>query len=532
MRLRAVLDRSIAEGVLFAGMVGLGEFWFAADAIRLGATPLALAALVTVPPLVGALGAIAMLRGLRCATHRRPWVVAAALGQAAVLAGLAIATGLGWTTPTGLVVAASVHAGFGQAGGTGWASWFGELVPARLRGRWFGCRNRWVSAATFLTIVVGGLFLHAVEPVGGASTGIGFALAYAAAAGLRAIGARLLATTWEPRFEAPAPVDHAVAMLTAPDGRAARGVVGAGAAILLAVCIATPFFSAHMLDTLGFSYLTFLGAQAVMVATKVFALGPWGRFVDRVGPIKAFRWSAALVALVPVPWVVADRASIVYLAQALSGVAWAGQEVSLLALTLGAVGPRRRAVLLATQSLANGVAQVGGGLLGTAVAEAAGGHPASFAASAFARMVVAVVSEHPKAVGSTEGMARSRATSPFWDAWVALGQPSVAEARAAVQRRDLEALGTVMERSTFAMHGTMHGSTPPLLYWQPQTVAALHEVFRLRAAGVSAWATMDAGPQVKVLCGPESVDDVLDALVPHVLRVDVHGPGGPARVVG
>lgn len=148
------------------------------------------------------------------------------------------------------------------------------------------------------------------------------------------------------------------------------------------------------------------------------------------------------------------------------------------------------------------------------------------------RMVVAVVSDAKKAVGSTEGMARTQETSPFWETWVAMGEPAVDTARQAVLARDLEALGAVMERSTFAMHATMHTSVPPLLYWQPATVALLHAVWALRATGVGAWVTMDAGPQVKVLCLPSDSDAVKAALAPHALRVDVHGPGGPARVVG
>jgi diphosphomevalonate decarboxylase len=147
------------------------------------------------------------------------------------------------------------------------------------------------------------------------------------------------------------------------------------------------------------------------------------------------------------------------------------------------------------------------------------------------RMVVAVVSEGRKAVGSTEGMERSRATSPYWGAWLDLGPRAVEEARGAVLARDLEALGAVMERSTFAMHATMHSATPPLLYFQPATVALLHAVFELRRSGVSAWATMDAGPQVKVLCAPADADVVRSALAPLALRIDVHGPGGPARIV-
>ena len=147
------------------------------------------------------------------------------------------------------------------------------------------------------------------------------------------------------------------------------------------------------------------------------------------------------------------------------------------------------------------------------------------------RLLVAVVSEARKDVGSTEGMTRSQETSPYWPTWVAMGPGLVDRAREAVLARDLAALGEAMETSTFAMHATMHTAVPPLLYWQPATVAALHAVFALRRDGVAAYATMDAGPQVKVLCAAADAERVRAALVPHVLRVDVHAPGGPARLV-
>lgn len=147
------------------------------------------------------------------------------------------------------------------------------------------------------------------------------------------------------------------------------------------------------------------------------------------------------------------------------------------------------------------------------------------------RMVVAVVHAGPKAVGSTEGMERSRRTSAMWSAWLASAEARVAEAHEAVLARDLPRLGEVMERSTFEMHATMHTSTPPLLYWRGATVEVLREVFALRAAGVGAWATMDAGPQVKVLCAAPDAARVADALRPLAARVEVLEPAGPARIV-
>ena len=51
----------------------------------------------------------------------------------------------------------------------------------------------------------------------------------------------------------------------------------------------------------------------------------------------------------------------------------------------------------------------------------------------------------------------------------------------------------------------MHGSAlaAGIVYWQPATLAVLAAVRALRARGTAVFATMDAGPHVKVLVRPE-----------------------------
>lgn len=146
-------------------------------------------------------------------------------------------------------------------------------------------------------------------------------------------------------------------------------------------------------------------------------------------------------------------------------------------------------------------------------------------------MVVGVVSTQKKPVGSTEGMERSRLTSPLYATWVAQAEDDVTEGRAAIAARDLPRLGRVMESSTFKMHAAMHTADPPLQYWAPGSVACQHAIWNLRASGTGAWVTMDAGPQVKVLCMRADAEAVADALRPHTRQVHILGPGGPAMVV-
>jgi diphosphomevalonate decarboxylase len=59
------------------------------------------------------------------------------------------------------------------------------------------------------------------------------------------------------------------------------------------------------------------------------------------------------------------------------------------------------------------------------------------------------------------------------------------------------------------MHGAILGARPPLLYWLPATVAVIHACAAMRAAGIGAWETIDAGPQVKILCLARDADAVI-----------------------
>jgi len=148
------------------------------------------------------------------------------------------------------------------------------------------------------------------------------------------------------------------------------------------------------------------------------------------------------------------------------------------------------------------------------------------------RVVVAVTSSAPKAVSSRAGMEHA-ATSPFYPAWVAGAEADLAEARAAIRARDLEALGLVAEHSALEMHAVGMAARPPLLYWRGATVDCLDRVWKLRAEGTPAFATIDAGPQVKVLCAPGDARRVAEALraVPGVERVLACAPGAGAEVV-
>ena len=147
-------------------------------------------------------------------------------------------------------------------------------------------------------------------------------------------------------------------------------------------------------------------------------------------------------------------------------------------------------------------------------------------------MVVVVLSKSDKPISSTRGMRATMRTSPLFPAWVEASGKDLQVALEAVRAGDLERLGEVVEGNALGMHATMMAARPGIIYWLPQTVAALHGIRTMRQEGLPVWATIDAGPNVKVLTEGARAEEVAAALRDRLptAAVSVRRPGGGARI--
>ena len=145
---------------------------------------------------------------------------------------------------------------------------------------------------------------------------------------------------------------------------------------------------------------------------------------------------------------------------------------------------------------------------------------------------VAVVSSAQKAVGSTEGHALT-STSPLQAARVADTPRRLEICRRAILGRDFDGLATIIELDSNLMHGVMMTSNPALFYWQPATLAVMRAVREWRAAGLPVAYTVDAGPNVHVICPQGQAAGVAEKLkdLPDVIDTLMATVGGPARQV-
>jgi diphosphomevalonate decarboxylase len=145
---------------------------------------------------------------------------------------------------------------------------------------------------------------------------------------------------------------------------------------------------------------------------------------------------------------------------------------------------------------------------------------------------VALVSQEHKSVGSSTGH-QLAASSPLQAARVADAPRRIRICRQAVLERDFESLAAIVEQDSNLMHGVMMTSQPPLYYWQPGTLEVMSAVRSLRDSGVPACSTVDAGPNVHVLCPLDAAEHVRRALTSlvNVKSILECSPGGPAYLL-
>ncbi len=127
------------------------------------------------------------------------------------------------------------------------------------------------------------------------------------------------------------------------------------------------------------------------------------------------------------------------------------------------------------------------------------------------RDVIAVVEIGPKTVSSLDGHRRAP-TSPYYDRRRELLGGRLDRVRSAIRHRDLAALGPVLEEEAIDLHLIAMSSQPSIFYWSPGTLEVLRTVRELRQEGLEAWATMDAGANVHVICDPDSEEGVAERL--------------------
>lgn len=148
------------------------------------------------------------------------------------------------------------------------------------------------------------------------------------------------------------------------------------------------------------------------------------------------------------------------------------------------------------------------------------------------RDIVCVVDLKEKKVSTTEGHQRVE-TSPLWG-WRHRSVDGRIEAmKRALAEKNFTSLGGLIEEDCLEMHHVMQTQAPPLYYWNETTVVLMENATSWRNRGLPVYFTIDAGPNVHLICEEKSEKHVLEQVktISGIESVIVNKPSAGAHLV-
>ena len=354
---------SVYDGVFYAIMTGLGEGYLGAFAVFLRATNAQVAALLSLPQLIGALFQIVSAHVLYLVRNRKTIILIGVFGQALTWP-MIVASGL-WTDYRifWLILWVGLYFVLGNFAHPAWMSLMGDLVHAETRGTFFGRRNRWMSIASFSALGLAGLLLHATERW--EAEAVGFITIFLAACTARLISASYLVRMIEPSDVPPPTVLFSLWQFACDVRKSNFGRFVIYTTLThFAVAISGPLITPYLLRDLGFSYGQFMCSSASVVLAQFLTLSPWGRFCDLFGNRRALTLSGALLTIIPLFWLLTTDFYAILAIQFFAGICWAGFTLSMGNFIFDTVTPPRRALCAAIYSAGNAVGMFAGATLG------------------------------------------------------------------------------------------------------------------------------------------------------------------------
>ncbi|MBW2973108.1 MFS transporter [Candidatus Woesearchaeota archaeon] len=204
-----------------------------------------------------------------------------------------------------------------------WTSFAGEIVPIEHRGKYFGKRNMFMGIASLTVSVFGAMYLDLFPK----TSYVGFSTMF-----LVGILFGLWSSYYYCRMKELPYTDHKKHKIT--EFFKIKGQFRRFIYIIIffnfAFMFASPFFIVYMLKNIHISYTLMMISFAVAGLCKILAHPHFGKVSDKIGDRPVAIVSMFGVALVPILFffVTPQTIWLIFVAQIVSGIFWAGVEIS------------------------------------------------------------------------------------------------------------------------------------------------------------------------------------------------------------
>ena len=238
--------------------------------------------------------------------------------------------------------------------GPGWVTWMSSIVPPAIRGRYFAVRNRIGTFVSICGYYIAGRVLDLFKTHGEEQAGFMVLQLIAVFAGLLAFSLiRRQHDPGSPPEPVPPLMHYVLQPMRDPNY---RRIIGFCLYWWFAVGIASPFFNAHLLKNMNWSYESASLLSVISSVTTIVVLKAWGRMIDRFGHKPVLILSVIGIFQLPFyfvfcPWNVRWP---IYVNAVLTGLFWSGYGLASFNLMIEMLPPRNRTMSVAVVAALSG----------------------------------------------------------------------------------------------------------------------------------------------------------------------------------
>ena len=356
------LKSSFLDGVFASGMTGFTQEYFTPFLLLLGGTVRHVGALFAFPNLFASLIQLKSADLTEKMMSRKKIINIFVFLQALMLVPMAIIALFTKAKPGVFIAVVILFTSFGALAVPAWGSLMSDLVAKDKRGQYFGWRNRTLGFVTVASALTAGFILHQMKKI---NIFYGFVIIFSFAFIFRVISWYFLGRMHEPPLEYKKESYFTLINFLSRirESNFAKFVLFTSM-MNFSVNLASPFFAVLMLRDLHFSYLLYTLITITATLTIYLMISHWGKHADKTGNIKVIKFTSPLIGVIPLLWIVNRHPIFLFLAQIVSGFAWAGFNLCASNFIYDAVTPEKRIRCISYFNVLNGLALCFGALLG------------------------------------------------------------------------------------------------------------------------------------------------------------------------
>ena len=358
---------SYFDAFLASFMVGIGETYLVAFALKLQMGEVNSGLLATLPLVFGALIQLISPYGISWVGSHKKWVLFCASIQCLMFLPLIQFSFFGTHSFLALLTVITLYWAAQLAAGPAWNFWMGELISEQESAHFFSVRTRLMQMGIFLGLILGGLILN-YRPFAVSDLRVyGFLFAVALVARMASVyflSRQKYELVWLQK-------DHQRNLFSAfkklsLDLKMRRFFVFLFL-FFMGIYISSAFVVPFFMAKLKFSYMQLMMSLASLFVAKILFIPVVKKMIEKRGAYHVFVLGAAGISPLPALWAVYHEFWFVLVLQAISGAMWAAFEVSLAMIFFNNLKSEEKTTVLTLYNVFNAIAIAAGSTLGAKI---------------------------------------------------------------------------------------------------------------------------------------------------------------------